>query len=196
MKKWIKYSLLGIIVIVLFGAGYVLVKTSYNGSDKIILLNSGSKYISFQNIIQRPEFKNKIVYVDIWGTNCGPCFEELENYTPQLTERYKDAKDIAFLYICLDRHPLPELRWKDKIQMFKPNGYHVLVNAEGEPKLAKDIIGQSVDGQFFPYIPFYFIVNKQGQIIGKPTADPSKGELQPSDKNLLYKKLDSVRLSS
>jgi thiol-disulfide isomerase/thioredoxin len=193
MKRWIKYSLWTILVIVVIATGYIFIQTSYNGNDKIILLNSGQAYTSFQDIINLPEFKNKIVYVDVWGTSCPPCFEELKNYTPQLTKRYKDKKDIVFLYICIDRHPLPEVRWKEKIQTLKPSGYHVLVEAAEEHKLAKDIVGQAVKGQFFPYEPCYFIVNKQGQIVDRPTTDPGEMELKPSDTTKLYSKLDSLR---
>ena len=193
MKKWIKYALVFTSAVIIIAGSYVFVKTSYHGNNKILFLNSGKAYTSFNDIIQRSEFKNKTVYVDIWGTTCPPCFEELKNYTPQLTQHYKNTKDIAFLYICIDRHPFSEVRWKDKVQMLKPPGYHVLVEAEEEPKLAKDILGQAVDGQYFPYEPFYFIVSKQGHIIGKLSADPDKGELKPSDKNALYNKLDSLR---
>ncbi|HUQ66017.1 MAG TPA: redoxin family protein [Flavitalea sp.] len=142
--------------------------------------------------MQRPEFKNKIVYVDVWGTSCPSCFEEFKNYTPQLTEHYINSKDIAFLYICIDRHPLPEVRWKGRIEKFKPNGYHILVKADEEAKLSKEIIGEAVDNKYFPYQPCYFIVNKNGKIPNRPTLDPGKGEFRPSDKILLYNKLDSL----
>lgn len=193
VKRRIKYLFLTFLLIVLLATGYIWKKLSYNGSDSIILLNPGKAFTSFQDIISLDEFKNKIVYVDVWGTSCPPCFEELKNYTPQLTQRYKNKNDIVFLYICIDRHPLPELRWKDKIQMLKPKGYHVLVEGDEEPKLAKEIIGQAVNRQFFPYEPCYFIVNKQGRIIDRPTTDPGKMELEPSDSIRLYNKLDSLR---
>lgn len=194
MKKWIKYFLSAGLIIVMAGGIYVLAKTSYNGNNTIVLLNSGAGYTSFEDVIKRPEFSNKVVYVDVWGTTCPPCFEELKNHTPQLTQRYENAKDIAFLYICIDEHPLPAFRWKDRIQLLTPKGYHVLVKGgKEEHKLAIDIIGQAAHGQYFPYIPCYFIVNKKGQIVNRPTSDPEKGELRPSDKNLLYHKLDSLR---
>lgn len=193
MEKWIRNLLIVLSIIVIVPVAYFLYKNSYNGSSKIILLNAGEKFTSVADIIKRPEFKNKIVYVDVWGTSCPPCFNEFKNYTPQLTERYKNERNIAFLYICLDRHPLPETRWKDRIEKFSPKGYHVLVeNGVEEIQLAKEIVGQAKDGEFFPYIPFYFIVDKSGHIIGKPSSDWEQRELQPSDGHLLYHELDSL----
>lgn len=193
MSAFAKYTILTALLIATAFVVYVLSKTSYSGNDKIIFLHPGSTYTSFNNIIQRPEFKNKVVYVDVWGTNCPSCFEEFKNYTPQLTAHYSQANDIAFLYICIDRHPLPAVRWKEKIQLYKPNGYHILIGADEEFKLAMDVIGEAAEGQFFPYQPCYFIVDKKGSIVYKPTLDPDKGEFKPSDTILLYNKLDSLR---
>jgi len=100
---------------------------------------------------------------------------------------------MAFLYICIDVHPFPQMRWKEKIKQLEPLGYHVLVEEKAEKKLAEDIIGQAVDGKYFPYIPCYFIVDKKGNIVKRPTLDPERGELLPSTINRLYNKLDSVR---
>lgn len=193
MKKWLKYSLLAVLLVAFAAAAYGLFMASYAGNTNVVLLNSGGTYTSLQNIIQRPEFKNKVVYVNVWGTTCGPCLQEFQNHTPQLTKRYENAKDVAFLYLCIDRHPLPELRWKERLRRFKPVGYHVLVEAQEEPLLARDIVGQAKEGRYFPYEPYYFILDKQGKKIRALTVHPEEGELRPSAGNLLYSKLDSLR---
>ncbi len=117
----------------------------------------------------------------------------MKDYMPQLASRYKTTKDIAFLYICIDRHPLPEVRWKDKVRMYKPLGYHVLVKDEEEVQLARNITRQPMDGKYFAYTPFYAIVDKQGRIISNTSPDPGKGEIRPSGISALYHKLDSLR---
>lgn len=193
MKKWIRLSLFVVLALLLAGAGYILITSSYSGDGKIVLLNAGKPYTSFREILQQPAFRNKVVYVDIWGTSCLPCFDELKNHTPQLTGRYKTSRDIAFLYICIDRHPLPEVRWKNKIRQFQPQGYHVLVEENEEASLARDIIGQTSNGGYFSYIPYYLIVDKQGRVVTTASADPEKGELRPSAGNALYSRLDSLR---
>ncbi len=193
MKKSIKYLLLLLVVCFIAGFAYIKYKTIYKGSANIILLNLGQDYTPFKDIVKLPQFKNKVIYVDIWGTSCPPCFDELKNYTPLLTKRYKDSADIAFLYICIDRHPFPELRWKEKLEKFQPNGYHIVVDEKAEVKLATDIVGQAVDGKYFPYLPCYLIVDKKGNIVKRPTADPGSGEMLPSATTLLYKRLDSIR---
>lgn len=181
--------------LLLVTAGYIGSKLFYHGSENIILLNTDRSFTSFADIIKRPEFKNKVIYVDIWGTSCAPCLEELEKYTPELTRRYSHKNDIAFLYLCLDRHPLPEYRWKNLINKFKPAGYHALVKGSSteEIRLAKEIVGFAVNNEFFPYIPYYLIINKKGQMVGKQSADPNQGELSPDTRTKLYHKLDSLR---
>jgi hypothetical protein len=194
MKEKIKYLVLAFFTILVVGIGYIVFIKSFNGNTKIVLLNEGKGYTSFDDIIKRPEFKNKIVYVDVWGANCAACFEDFENYTPMLTAHYKNAKDIAFLYICIDRRRLPEIRWKRKIKEFHPDGYHILVKGgDEEHKLAIDVAGEAADGKYFPYEPCYFIVNKKGEITKRPTLDLNKQELKPVDKKFLYDKLDSLR---
>jgi len=193
MKKGIKYTLVIFSGCLFIAFAYIKYETGYRGSDKIILLNEGQEYTSIKDIIGQPQFKNKVIYVDIWGTSCPPCFEELKNHTPGLTNRYKDSTDIAFLYICIDVHPFPQMRWKEKIKQLEPLGYHVLVDEKAEKKLAEDIIGQAVDGKYFPYIPCYFIIDKKGKIVKRPALDPNLGELLPSTTILLYNKLDSLR---
>ncbi len=106
MKKWLTYSALTVLLILIIGGAYVLKATSYKGNQQIVIWED-KPFTSLHDVLQRPEFKNKVVYVDIWGTTCPPCFEELQKYSPLLTSHYKDADDIAFLYICIDRHHCP-----------------------------------------------------------------------------------------
>jgi hypothetical protein len=173
--KKILYWFAGLLIAI--GIGWIvkyIIDTSYNGDDEIVLLNSGKPYTSLQDILNLPEFKNKIVYVDVWGTYCTPCFNEFEKYTSQLTQRYKSAGDIAFLYICTDSHPMPEMRWKDRIKTYRPKGYHVLVESDEEAKLSNEVFGSALEGKYFPYVPCYFIVGKDGKIVDGPTIDMKK----------------------
>jgi hypothetical protein len=75
------------------------------GNDAVILLRQA--FTSLANITALPIYKGKILYINIRGASFPSCFHEFKNYTPQLTDRYKNNKDIAFLYT---RHNLnPEL---------------------------------------------------------------------------------------
>lgn len=194
MKPWIKYTGIVLAILLLINYLWLLRVTSYSGNQDVVFLENKT-YTSLKDIINRPEFKNKVVYVDIWGTSCPPCFDELQKYSPLLTNHYKRVDDVVFLYICIDRHPMPEVRWKGKVKELTPKGYHVLVRGgtDEELSLTKDVFGKLVKGKFFPYIPFYIIIDKNGHIVGKPSPNPNYAELQPDSKALLYHKIDSVR---
>jgi thiol-disulfide isomerase/thioredoxin len=182
----------GLILIVALSLVFKVLKPlGYKGNDAVILLPD--TFSSLAKIKGLPIFKGKVLYIDIWGTSCPSCFHEFKNYTPQLTDRYKNNKDIAFLYICIDRYPLPELRWKEKIELFKPKGVHILVRGgTAEKRLSIEIFGTAVDDKYLPYQPCYLIINKEGEMVTKPNLNPELGERIPSETFTLYRKLDSL----
>jgi len=61
--------------------------------------------------------KNKVLYIDFWGTFCGPCITDFK-YASKLKEYYR-GKDVAFIYLC-ERGD--EKRWNDIIKEFKVSG--------------------------------------------------------------------------
>ena len=193
MPKWIKYSLAFLLAAAFGFFLFIKILTQYSGTKDIILLNQKEGYTSLKRILQSPAFRGKTIYVDIWGTSCPPCYEEMSRFAPQLTNLYKDSDDIVFLYFCIDRHPFPETRWKSRLKELQPKGYHILIDAENEKKLAMDIIGEAVEGQYYPYLPSYFIVDKNGAIVKRPTLNPEESEKQPSSTHELYSRLDSIR---
>jgi hypothetical protein len=63
---------------------------SYHGADEIILLEDSYKDTSFQELIARNEFKNKVLYIKIWE----PFEQEVIPYTENELERLQIKRDI------------------------------------------------------------------------------------------------------
>ena len=71
--------------------------TSNNKS--IFITDSHTKYPDILPYYIVDQLKGKVVYVDIWGTWCRPCREEIP-FSKTLQAKYEN-KNIAFLFLCL-----------------------------------------------------------------------------------------------
>jgi len=106
--------------------------------------------------------KGKTVFIDMWGTWCGPCREEIEQHAAQLSGHFK-GKDVVFLYIAnYDTRKVEE--WKKQIAYFQIEGTHILAN----PKLTGDIMGKVKSTGY----PTYIIVKKDGSFKQTATRYP------------------------
>lgn len=140
---------------------------------KFITVDAGET--SFKSIINK-NFKGKVVYVDFWGTTCGPCLMEFDNFTHPVKTHYKTRNDIAYLYICGgDRY-----MWKKQIAKFKITGNHLFLESNEYNNLYHDAIGNNTA---MVLMPRYLVVNKAGDVV---ISDASR----PSDVNNLYAQLD------
>jgi thiol-disulfide isomerase/thioredoxin len=119
--------------------------------------------------------KGKTVLVDMWGTWCEPCRQELGQEGPVIKAYFK-GKGLDYLYIA--NHDLGnEDNWKKLIAYFDLKGTHILANAS----LSKDIMAK-VKGTGFPT---YFIIKKDG------TYELSKAGY-PMNRAVLIKQLEAA----
>lgn len=124
-------------------------------------------------------YAGKIVYLDIWGTWCGPCRIEM-GYVAELKRRYK-GRDIVFVYLDMDDNA-KEKTWKDYLNYFEVEGEHYrMTREEIAPIWAEIKAAGGNDGLY----PSYVLFDKQGKIID-PDAE------RPSSKENLYAQLDKV----
>jgi peroxiredoxin len=121
-------------------------------------------------------FKGKVVFVDFWGTGCGPCIDAIKNFAPALHAHYK-KKDVAFISICLDAET-PQ--WKEAIK--KLNMQHHGVNL-----IAINASRKSVKRAYeIGPIPRYYLIDRSGRIANNVSPGPdSINELYPQIDKLL-----------
>ena len=151
--------------------------TSFNGNDKIQLLTLSPADISLMDVYNT-HFKGKVVYVDFWGTTCGPCLEEFRNFTKPLKQRFNNRTDIAYLYVSGGR----KLIWKQQIQKLDVDGAHIFLNQADYNRFYR----QAINGNNHTLVsmPRYLIIDKTGKI-----ADIDAP--RPSDKDVLISKLNT-----
>ncbi|MEN0056889.1 MAG: TlpA disulfide reductase family protein [Mucilaginibacter sp.] len=131
------------------------------------------------------QFKNKIVYVDMWATWCHPCRQELQKTkNVKAFEKFATENNIVILYICCDDD---DKKWKSFISANKLNGYHILINKHmeqdfhttyGEWQNRKGSIKKSL------YLPRHLIIDKNRSV-----ADSSARE---QGNPLVYAKLKKL----
>lgn len=119
--------------------------------DKMIFVaNNGTKLNTIEDVLALT--KGKTVLLDMWGTWCGPCRQEMEHEGP-LIKAYFKGKGLDYLYVA-NRDLQNEDNWKKLIAYFALEGTHILANAS----LSKDIMAK-VKGQGYPT---YVIIKKDG----------------------------------
>lgn len=125
--------------------------------------------------VRLADYHGKVVMIDFWATDCGPCREEIPSFV-ELQDRYRN-QGFAIVGISMDSAPEPV---RDFYKEFKMN-YVVALDSEDLDTLYGGIIG----------IPTTFLVGRDGRIYAKHlgTTDPSVFEEEI--KTLLAAKSDA-----
>ncbi|WP_158618103.1 redoxin family protein [Chitinophaga lutea] len=124
--------------------------------------------------------KGKVVYLDVWGTWCGPCKEQLKHTGP-LKAAFKN-KAVAFVYLDMDEDHR-ENTWREFIKVNGLAGIHFRKNRQTIAPIWKELLAEHPDKR--EYYPQYFIFDKTG----KPAVAKA---FQPDDKEKLYRQIEEV----
>jgi thiol-disulfide isomerase/thioredoxin len=115
--------------------------------------------------------KNKVVFIDLWATWCGPCLTAMNEFRSTKGEFHD--KDVAFVY--LTDTSSPRERWEEKIKGIGSEHYY-LTDAQWK---------YIMDHYEFEGVPSYALFNKQGMLINKFTAFPGNVEVKKMINDLL-----------
>ena len=105
-------------------------------------------------------FPNKVVYVDVWASWCGPCLKELP-HSIDLQRNYKD-KEVVFLFLSVDEN---KSRWEATVKAKEIKGTHVLANEHVVHDLE---VNYELRG-----IPRYLLFDKKGKLVNANADRPS-----------------------
>jgi thiol-disulfide isomerase/thioredoxin len=152
----------------------IVAKQKQTLNEKMVFMDdNGTKLNTLDDVLA--VMKGKTVLVDMWGTWCGPCREEIEKNSAAIREHFKD-KGLTYLYIANDDMDNQE-QWKKLIAYFDMEGTHLLANK----KLTDDIMAK-VKGRGFPTV---FIIKKDGTFEQSKSAYPIK-------RDILFKQLEKA----
>jgi len=120
-------------------------------NDRMVFVkDNGSKLNSLKELLAIT--KGKTVLIDMWGTWCSPCREEIEAHSAALHSYFK-GKPVDFLYV--DNFDVgKEQQWKKLIAYYQIEGTHILAS----DKLTKDMMNKL----HFTGYPSYILIKKDG----------------------------------
>ncbi len=152
----------------------IVAKRKLTLNDRMVFVpGNGTTLNTLEEVIAT--MKGKTVLVDMWGTWCGPCREEIEKHSAGIREHFK-GRNLDYLYIA--NYDLKNGdQWKKLIAYFDIEGTHLMAN----DSLTKDIMTK-VKGQGFPTT---FIIKKDG------TVEQSKTQY-PIDRDILVNQLEAA----
>lgn len=107
------------------------------------------------------EHPDKVLYIDVWASWCGPCKREFP-FSLKLQEMFEN-QDIAFIYVCIETE---EIAWKADILELELSGNHYLLDKNQSDVFRSEL---QISG-----IPHYILVDKQGNILNGNAERPSK----------------------
>ncbi|MDR6786025.1 thiol-disulfide isomerase/thioredoxin [Pedobacter africanus] len=120
-------------------------------NDRMVFADSTAKQLNaFDDLLKLA--KNKTVLVDLWGTWCSPCRQEIEKNSAELKKHFK-GKGLEYFYVA-NYDASNTKAWKELISYFNLEGTHILASQA----LTKSVMN-AVKGKGFPT---YFLIKKDG----------------------------------
>lgn len=131
-----------------------------------------------QEILRRilEPLKGRVVFLDVWGTWCGPCKADLKRLTHPLHEAL-ESLPVSFLYLCNNSS---DASWRSVIaeyQLTGPNSLHYNLPADQQAALER-YLGVA-------HYPTYILFDPQGRRVPGP-------EPRPHDIEGLKKKIEGI----
>jgi thiol-disulfide isomerase/thioredoxin len=127
---------------------------------------------TFQQLLEL--FRGKRLYIDVWGTWCGPC--RLQFKYKDLLEPILQKNNIIPLYIVINAVNEQTNTWEGLIKTYNLKGYHFRANKlfiEDLNRIYNPDNANNAEGKISFLIPWYMLVDEEGNIVEKHFKRPS-----------------------
>ena len=141
---------------------------SSNRNNQAIHFYPAKKVTSLEELVA--PYKGKIVYLDFWGTWCGPCRIEM-TYVAELKKHFAN-KEVVFLYLDMDDDEKENI-WINYVNFYGIEGEHYRLNRTQIQSCWDDV--KKAGGQTNNY-PTYILFNQSGKIVNAAAERPSSRE--------------------
>ncbi|WP_241274394.1 TlpA family protein disulfide reductase [Belliella calami] len=117
--------------------------------------------------VKLSDYDDKIIYLDLWASWCGPCINTFRTKTPDFESALREYDDIVLMYISVDDQPDPWKNYLDKNQM---RGVHLYAGKGFEAEIMKYF---KVWG-----IPRYLIIGKENKLVNVNAPRPGEEAIE------------------
>lgn len=132
-------------------------------------LRAGAEVANFSfvdlegNQVSLADFKDKIIYLDLWASWCGPCINTFRTKTPEFETKIREKEDVVLMYISIDEKEEP---WRNYLSKNPMRGVHLFAGKGFQAEIM----------QYFKVwgIPRYIIIGKDNKIIDVNAPRPGE----------------------
>ena len=160
----------------IFACNYFM-DLGYQGTNEIKFVEA--EFSSLDELLAQPQFEDKVVYIDLWFSNCKPCIKEM----PHMAELKKKlaGQEIEYLYIARETsNPDSRQRWINAIQKYDLKGWHAYMVSDMQDKIWEPIL-ENQPQKKSPAYPRYLIVDRSGKVVNYDASNPSYKEVALSE---------------